>query len=448
MNAFLTESLPKNRTSILTVVRAIELVIISAAIIYSIIMFKGAQVVSFTSSSCDLMLSSLRKPVSIFKGLLASPLQIIIFMNFIVLLILVSSSFHHPEMDNNDNEDGDADRNVHEEDFDDLHSTLSPSLSPPADPPPVEIDREKAKITAAAAKAAAATMKTTATKGDSNRGKITSSSAKTLKQQQDTVEWTASEVHQQAVSSDFPKLTRTKEIRKEQTTVDGGKNRTAGLLKRETNIPKVTKHYSFQAAAFADLPKLAEAKEIKKAYSLDSAEQVKTLQNPQETATTTKHGQKSRNESQNQARKQPENEHHWDDEDDTMEATWRAISGGTKPQEKQLKKSETWPQKHKFVLPNEGHSEEIYKNMEEELPEPLLSSSVCSSPVKELRKSMTFNDTVTIRRRGGLIRKDPSMNLEEFNKKVEAFIQNFNHEMRLQRQESDQRYLEMIKRGL
>lgn len=106
------------------------------------------------------------------------------------------------------------------------------------------------------------------------------------------------------------------------------------------------------------------------------------------------------------------------EEGDTMEATWKAIT--QRPIKKHLKKSETWR-----VLDSEP--------------------SIASSS-KELRKSETFNETVR-RSRGGPVR-EPSIGLDEFHRQVEAFIQKFNDDMRLQRQESDQRFLDMIKRGL
>ncbi|KAG8378619.1 hypothetical protein BUALT_Bualt07G0004300 [Buddleja alternifolia] len=116
------------------------------------------------------------------------------------------------------------------------------------------------------------------------------------------------------------------------------------------------------------------------------------------------------------------------EEEDTMEATWNAITGGgkQKPKKKHLKKSETWD-----VPPRNTTAEES---------QPSIPSW------KELRKSETFNDAVSITRRGGL-RRDPSMSIDEFNKQVEAFIKKFNDNMRLQRQESDQRFLDMVNRG-
>ncbi|XP_022841616.1 uncharacterized protein LOC111365358 isoform X2 [Olea europaea var. sylvestris] len=129
------------------------------------------------------------------------------------------------------------------------------------------------------------------------------------------------------------------------------------------------------------------------------------------------------------------------EEEDTMEATWMAITGGGKHKatKEQLKKSETWnmaPRRRAVAMAVAVQSLD---------PEELLPSIPASW--KELRKSETFNDAFSIRQRGGL-RRDPSMSVDEFNKQVEAFIKKFNASMRLQRQESDQRFKDMINRGL
>ncbi|CAN4087866.1 unnamed protein product [Withania somnifera] len=109
------------------------------------------------------------------------------------------------------------------------------------------------------------------------------------------------------------------------------------------------------------------------------------------------------------------------DDDDSLEATWKAINGGgndKKKKKQELKKSETWP-----MEPDAGD----------------LLPSVAAA-WKELRKSVTFNDALSVFRRGGL-RGDVSVSTEESNKRFDDFINKINHERMLQRQESNQRAL-------
>lgn len=112
----------------------------------------------------------------------------------------------------------------------------------------------------------------------------------------------------------------------------------------------------------------------------------------------------------------PENS---DQDFDSMEATWEAIiEAGKLPEKKQLKKTETW-NAPPVVMATAGK--------------------------KEMRKLETFNESLLGRQKGGLMR-DVSIGQAELNNRIEAFISKFNKDMRLQRQESDQRFLEMINR--
>ncbi|KAM7279749.1 hypothetical protein ACFE04_006883 [Oxalis oulophora] len=120
---------------------------------------------------------------------------------------------------------------------------------------------------------------------------------------------------------------------------------------------------------------------------------------------------------------------------DTLESTWKTITDGRSlPLTRHLNKSDTW--------------------------EHVRSSNDETTPPKQMTKSETFNATADrginpitasatrLRREPSLkLKKDPSISQEDLNKRVEAFINKFNEEMKLQRQQSLMQYQEMLKRG-
>ncbi|KAJ7970397.1 Cotton fiber (DUF761) [Quillaja saponaria] len=113
--------------------------------------------------------------------------------------------------------------------------------------------------------------------------------------------------------------------------------------------------------------------------------------------------------------------------DDTLDATWKAIMEGQgKPITGQLEKSDTWTARTK-AEPLDDNGDGV--------DDPVVWAR------KELKKSDTFNDTVSLRR-------DKSMSQDELNRRAEAFIQKINNQHRLQRLESDQRFREMVNRGV
>ncbi|KAM5570255.1 hypothetical protein ABKV19_011098 [Rosa sericea] len=140
-------------------------------------------------------------------------------------------------------------------------------------------------------------------------------------------------------------------------------------------------------------------------------------------------------------------------EDNTLDTTWNAIMERQgKPICKHLKKSETWDTPPRTtglvrssIVParelveedqlDDHHQENINNN----------NNNVVDDRVawarKELKKSDTFSDRVSMIR-------EKSMTQDELNQRAEAFINKINNQIRLQRLESDQRFRDMVNRGL
>ncbi|KAG2689799.1 hypothetical protein I3760_09G156100 [Carya illinoinensis] len=114
---------------------------------------------------------------------------------------------------------------------------------------------------------------------------------------------------------------------------------------------------------------------------------------------------------------------------ETMENTWKAITEGrAMPLSRHMTKCDTW--------------ESDGRRQIDSLEEP-----------SAVKKSETFKDRTNLQQRpspgssNSKLRKEPSLSQDELNRRVEAFINKFNEEMRLQRQESFNQYMEMINRG-
>ncbi|KAA8515331.1 hypothetical protein F0562_018439 [Nyssa sinensis] len=118
---------------------------------------------------------------------------------------------------------------------------------------------------------------------------------------------------------------------------------------------------------------------------------------------------------------------------ETFEHTWKAITDGRQmPLTRHLKKSDTW----------ETHGRTMNASPQNESP-PIVNKS------ETLKDRTKFNPrpSATASPVSGKLRKEPSLTQDELNRRVEAFIKKFNEEMRLQRQESLNQYMEMINRG-
>ncbi|PWA78600.1 hypothetical protein CTI12_AA213000 [Artemisia annua] len=122
---------------------------------------------------------------------------------------------------------------------------------------------------------------------------------------------------------------------------------------------------------------------------------------------------------------------------ETMESTWKMITEGRHmPLTRHLNKSDTFQNRNESpIVTNKKvvKKSETFKdrtNYENENQHLSPSSSSNLSPATS-----------------GKLKKEGSLGQDELNRRVEAFIKKFNDDMRLQRQESLNQYMEMVNRG-
>ncbi|KAL2243839.1 uncharacterized protein LOC105157495 [Sesamum indicum] len=364
MALLFVESLPQSNSRMLKAsIKALELLLLSAGLISTLVMVKGAVV----PYSCEIVFPSLVGFWSCLSCFLSSPLYICIMINFMIVLIAASSAFHHRE-----NEDEYGGIKVI---FDDHDMQFAESLvvSPPPSrdvgevTPPPSPPRDYTEVTE---EPPATPISTTEIWPNSTEENLSEKA-------------TLSSLHEVLIAE-------VNEIKKIACSL----NSTPDLLSDSIKEIMVT-------TDFPPLPR--KGKEVFK----EEEEAASDLSDYKE-----------------------------NEDEDTLDATWKAITGGgqQRPKREQLKKSETWD-----VPPRRSTASVQRLDSEELLP---------STPKwKELRKAVTFNDAVSVTRRGGL-RRDPSMSITELNKQFEAFIKKFNDSIRLQRQESHKRFLEKFNQGL
>ncbi|KAL5986866.1 hypothetical protein ACLOJK_015200 [Asimina triloba] len=116
---------------------------------------------------------------------------------------------------------------------------------------------------------------------------------------------------------------------------------------------------------------------------------------------------------------------------ETLESTWKTITDGRPmPLTRHLKKSDTW----------ETHGRP--SRMMEDAASPAMTKKSETMRERDGKFSPSPGSSS-----GKLLRKESSLSQDELNRRVEAFIKKFNEEMRMQRQESIQQYMDMINRG-
>ncbi|KAF6167652.1 hypothetical protein GIB67_031235 [Kingdonia uniflora] len=119
---------------------------------------------------------------------------------------------------------------------------------------------------------------------------------------------------------------------------------------------------------------------------------------------------------------------------ETLESTWKTITEGRQiPLARHLKKSDTWEK--------QGHQ----LNMD--LTDPL-STKMQKAETFIDRSSNYTNSSLLPSEALSKLKRDPSLSQDELNRKVEEFIKKFNEDMRLQRQESLKKYMEMTNGGV
>lgn len=117
---------------------------------------------------------------------------------------------------------------------------------------------------------------------------------------------------------------------------------------------------------------------------------------------------------------------------DTLEATWKAITEGRGPPlARHLRKSETWESVHRGdATEAASHDSAVFRKSE--------TLSTARNRTDDLQQGPELALG---------LRKEPSPSEDELNRRVEAFIAKMNNDMKLQREQSLARYMEMVNRG-
>ncbi|OIT05663.1 PREDICTED: uncharacterized protein LOC109244834 [Nicotiana attenuata] len=133
---------------------------------------------------------------------------------------------------------------------------------------------------------------------------------------------------------------------------------------------------------------------------------------------------------------------------ETLENTWKMITEGRHvPLTRHLNKSDTFQDNRRHVTvdaPEENENSTTFQPLQQQ-----------QHHQRHVLKSETFKDrtnydspSASPSPSAAKLLKEPSPSADELNRRVEAFIKKFNEDMRIQRQQSMQQYMEMINRGV
>ncbi|XP_022876510.1 uncharacterized protein LOC111394760 [Olea europaea var. sylvestris] len=124
---------------------------------------------------------------------------------------------------------------------------------------------------------------------------------------------------------------------------------------------------------------------------------------------------------------------------DTLESTWNTITEGRATRLKRhLRKSDTRERDNHI----HDHDHHLQPQQQEKTPKKMIKSDTFSDRANTSSPQLSPSSSGINK-----LKKEASLSQDELNRRVEAFIKKFNEEMRLQRQESLNQYMETINRA-